>query len=462
MEKFLEKPEKDTVCFINEIKPAQIGWVEKGIAEVEEVLGKKLKILIITHKNDKKARSNAIPQGAEQIIVDLDSMTEIEKALLPYSPRLLCILCRGERNIPYFRNLIPHVPYLRTPSELSLDWATDKINMRRRLRTYNKSISPSYCLAYDYDEKTIEKIEKTVGYPCIVKPSGLAASVLVQMCSHREDLIKALKNGVKLLGAVHKKNGYQKTKPVILVEQFMEGSIFSVDVYVNSRGTIYATPLVFVQTGFSAGQTDFFGYKQMTPTTLGNQKEQKAIDVAKQSVEAMGLRSTVVHIELVRSPKGWKIVEMGPRVGGFRDFLYFNSFGINHAANDILIRLPMTPKIPRRVKAYSAVMKIYPSKEGVISSISGTIKIQSYASFRDVVFRHKKGDRVRFARNGGLSIADIYLSHTDRSQLLADMRRIEQNFIIKTDKLQRKQINNVIDQEVQEVLETSPLHIEKS
>lgn len=433
MDQYLRDPERDTILLVNGIGGRQQAYFEGAIEKMEEMLGRKLNVLIVTEKRDKSAVKREYKKTWTRVKVNTSSVIQLEKALLPYLDNLLLIVCRPEKAIPYFRNIIPHVPYLATPTMESLKWANDKIDMRRRIRVFNKKISPAYTIVEDASSKSIAKIKRKVGFPAIIKPAGLAASVLVTVAYHEEELEKILNKTYKKVRRVYRQRG-RLTKPKILVEQFMEGEMYSTDIYVNSRGTMYTTPLVYVQTGHVVGQKDFFGYRQMTPVALRPHKHHNGFSVAKEAVKALGLRNVTAHVELMRTYKGWKVIEIGPRVGGFRDFLYMESYGIDHTLNDMLIRLPMRPIIPRKSKGYSVAMKFYPEKEGNLKRIVGINKIKKLASYKHHSQSKKRGERVRFARNGGTSVVDVFMFNKKRSELLADIHRIEEILKIEVEK----------------------------
>lgn len=430
MDQFLRDKNRDTILFVNNISDRSEANFRHAVKELSKILKRRLKVLVVIEKRDKVARKWEAPEGYERIVVNTESVTSLETALKPYLEKLLLIVCRSEKNIPYFRNIIPHVPYLEAPTETSLEWSNDKINMRRRLRSYDKSISPAYTIVEDSSKESIAKIKSKVGFPLVVKPAGLAASVLVTVAYHEEELIKILKRTITKAQAVYKRRG-RLTQPRILVEEFMEGQMYVTDIYVNSRGTMYTTPLVSVKTGYSAGQEDFYGYKQATPVALKPHKHAPAFTVAKQAIEALGLRSLTAHVELMKTEDGWKVVEVNPRIGGFRDFLYMSVYNIDHSLNDLLIRLPMRPIIPRKANGYAMVMKMYPKSQGEIASILGVKRIKELSSVVHVSQNLKRGDQAFFARNGGVSVIDVFLFNKKRSDLLADVHRVEQTLDIR-------------------------------
>jgi hypothetical protein len=364
------------------------------------------------------------------IKVDFSKPQKINEALLPYQDELLAISCRSESNIARFAKIIPYVPYLRTPTSESLTWATDKYEMRKRFKLFDPKITPKFTLVSENSKTERNRVVTKVGFPMIIKPANLAASLFVSICYHEAELDNALATCFRKL-----KRAYEKDKrmeePKVIAEQYMEGDMYSIDSYVNSRGLVYHLPLVRVKTGKDIGHQDFYGYTQMTPTTLKGETVARAQSATETAIHALGLRSTTTHTELMKIDSEWKVIEVGPRMGGARDELYGLSCNIDHPLNDILIRIPIKPKIPKKCNGNAVYMKWFLPKEGIISSMTGIKKIEQLASFYKIEVNKKIGDRATFARNGGRSVFNLYMYNADRGALLADIRRVEQLVKIK-------------------------------
>jgi S-sulfo-L-cysteine synthase (3-phospho-L-serine-dependent) len=364
------------------------------------------------------------------IKVDFNKPHRIAEALLPYQDELLAISCRSEANISRFAKVIPFVPYLRTPTSESLTWATDKYEMRKRFRLYDPKITPKFTRVKDTTKPELKRVASKVGFPMIIKPTNLAASLFVSICYHEEDLEEALKTCFKKLEKAYA-NDKRMEEPKVIAEQYMEGDMYSIDSYVNSRGAVYHLPLVRVKTGKDIGHQDFYGYTQMTPTILKGETVKRAEAVTDTAIHALGLRSTTVHTELMKIDNVWKVIEVGPRMGGARDELYGLSCSIDHPLNDILIRIPKKPKIPKKCQGSAVYMKWFLPKEGIITEMKGIKKIEQLESFYKIEVNKKVGDKSVFARRGGRSIFNLYLYNSDRARLLADIRRVEQLVKIK-------------------------------
>ncbi len=216
-----------------------LDFQRESLESLSRVLNKKVFACVLLDSSlDEKSTKVAKDPTAIILRCDASSHLVLEEALRPYKNRLLAVTSRSDYNVPFFRKVIPHVPYLNTPTESSLDWATNKIKMRHMLRACDKTIAPKFLVVKDASAASLDKIEKTIGFPLIIKPAGLAASLLVTLCYHREDLEANLKNTVRKINQIYKKK-QGRGEPQILVEEFMEGTMYSVDSYVNQRGTVY-------------------------------------------------------------------------------------------------------------------------------------------------------------------------------------------------------------------------------
>jgi hypothetical protein len=279
-------------------------------------------------------------------------------------------------------------------------------------------------------KKERERVADKIGFPLIIKPTNLAASLFVSICYHQEEFEKTLRNTLRKLNKAYE-NDKRTEDPKIIAEEYMDGDMYSVDSYVNSRGDVYHCPLVKVITGKKIGHDDFYNYLQMTPTSLKKETIKKVEQVAETAIHSLGLRNTMAHTEFIKIDDDWKVIELGARMGGFRHVLHSLSCNINHTLNDVLIRIPKKPLIPKKCNGFAAAMKWFGGKEGRIIEMKGIKKILDLESFHSIVVNKKIGDRAVFARNGGRSIFNLHLYNRDRSKLLADIRRVEQMVHIK-------------------------------
>ena len=414
-----ERVSKDIFAFINTLPPSAID----AVAKLSKQDSKDYKILVV---RDVRTKNKASVGSADYVVdVDFTKPIQIARALLPYEKRLKAITCRGEWNIARFVKVIPHVAYLRTPTTESLSWASDKYEMRKRLNVYDPKHTPKFTWVKNNSKKERLRVIDKVKFPMVVKPANLAASALVSICYHEDELEQTLKKTFRKVKGVYKKDG-RIEEPKIIAEEYMEGQMYSVDSYVNSRGAIFHCPPVRVKTGRDIGHDDFYNYLRITPTKLKKETVDSLQQRVEQSIKALGLRSTTAHTELLLIDGDWKVIELGPRIGGFRQVLHDLSCGIDHGLNDLLIRIPRKPLIPKKCNGFAAAMRYYPDQEGVITEIKGIKKITELESVHTLNVKLKVGDKSAFAKHGGGGVFDLVLYNQDRSKLLADIRRVEQ------------------------------------
>ncbi|MEX0918158.1 MAG: ATP-grasp domain-containing protein [Candidatus Paceibacterota bacterium] len=407
-----------------------VGAVE-SIRKLEKAEKRKIRVMLIVDSKSKVKRELHDYEGLDILLaVDFSKPQRIAEALLPYQEELLAITCRTESHMMKFAAVIPHVPYLRTPSTESIEWSTDKLKMRRRFALYDKKITPNFTHVKENSKSERARVIDKIGFPMIIKPANLAQSLLVTICYHEEELEKALRNSFRRIRKIYGENG-RGEMPNMMAEEYMEGDMYSVDAYVNGRGTVYFCPLVKVVTGMNIGHQDFYNYLHLTPTGLKKAAIERARAAAETGIHALGLRNTTTHVELMKMDDEWKIVEIGPRIGGFRHKLHQLSCDIDHSLNDLFVRFPRKPVIPKKCKGYAATLKWFPIREGKITEMKGVKKIQELASFVEISVNKKVGDRCYFAKNGGKAVFTVTLYSSERSKLLADIRRVEQLVKIK-------------------------------
>jgi hypothetical protein len=432
--KAVDKPKKELkkniLVYVMNLPPGTI----EGIREYGKETGTTYRIMLLWDSKIKDKEEMKLTKDLDIVAsCDFSKSKDIAATLLPYQDELLAITCRKEQSMARFSETIPNVPYLYTPTTESLRWASDKYEMRKRMQVYDSAITPKFSLIKANSKKERERLMKEIGFPMIVKPTNLSASLFVSICYHEEDLEKTLRQTFSKLRKAYKADN-RLEEPKLVAEEYMDGDMYSVDSYVGARGGIEHCPLVRVITGKSIGHDDFYNYLQITPPVLKKETIEKAELVTEKAIHAIGLRNSIAHTELMRVDDEWKVIEIGARMGGFRHLLHTLTCGINHSLNDILLRIPQKTIIPKKCGSYACAMKWFADKEGKITEMKGIKKIEQLGSFYSIDVNKKIGDRAVFARNGGRSIFNLFMNNPDRSKLLADIRRVEQSVQIKIQK----------------------------
>jgi biotin carboxylase len=366
-----------------------------------------------------------------EVVCDYSSPASLTRALKPFEDKLLVVNASSERNQPYYRKLIPHIPYLRTPSESSIVWATHKDQMRKLLSSYAPEISPrSIKITSENIDASLVQF-KDAHYPLISKPVGLAASLLVNKAENFEELTQNVNASFKEIETIYTRNR-GRGEPGIIVEEYMSGDMYSVDAYVDNVGSTWILPPVKVTTAASIGLEGYYSYAINSEHELSDEAVLKLNLVAAKSMHAIGLRNSVAHIELIDTPEGWKIIELGPRAGGYRQDMYALSYAIDHALNELLLKVGKEPIINTAEHHSSAVLNIYAEQEGSIEAIEGFDRAKEFTGIHRLSLHARAGDYAAFCGNGGNFLVDGVIFGENKEATDALSKQIRETIKIET------------------------------
>jgi len=169
---------------------------------------------------------------------------------------------------------------------------------------------------------------------------------------------------------------------------------------------------------------------RMTPSGLSDEEIEEGNKVAEKAVHALKLRSVTAHVELMKLAQGWKVIELGSRIGGYRHDIYKLSYGINHIMNDINNRAGEVPEIPTKLLAYTAVFNIYAREEGTLTHIEGVNEVKNLASFVSMKQSLHEGQSVLFAKHNGDPVFEIILSNTNKDQFDKDVSKMQDSLVL--------------------------------
>jgi len=420
---------KNTVILVNDY------FEEYGVAlkKLAKYLDRPLAgILLIDITRKQTGKCLPDPSGNfKELACDFNDPFSVKKALRTLGDSVLLVTCGSERNQPYLKSILPYLPYVYGPTETSLDWSTHKYTMRKHLQSYNPELTPKYHLLETTNAGEINDVLKDLKYPLIVKPNGLSASILVTKISNRNELLETLKYTFDVINKIYSRDK-GRGKPGVIIEEFIEGDIYSIDAYVNETGIIWPLPPIKVTTANSMGLNGFYGYQRDSAIDLNAAQISAAQDAASQAIHALGLKSTVTHIELFNTKKGWKIIELGARAGGYRQEMYKLAFGIDHAYNELLIKIGLEPIINNIPLAYCTAINIYADNEGIITAIEGYDGALRNPSVYKLKLHSKVGDRALSSGNGGKYIVDGILQNKNLIALNIDLASVRSGIVIKT------------------------------
>lgn len=414
---------KNIILAINDVEPGLVNAVKKH----SQRLGYKLSGLALVDKHYSKVKDRAKDSSElfKEILCDFEDRDQLQAALKPYIDTITAVICRQESAIHAYRKVVPFLPYINTPSQASLRWSTEKRMMRDRMRCFDPTIIPKYQYLEEYNEQELQFLLQELKFPVIVKPNGLAASILVTRCDNKIELDHCLKHTFEVIDKIYSRD-LGRGRPSVLVEELIQGDMYSTDAYVTPEGKVYCLPLVKVVTADSIGLDGFYSYSLVAPVKLSKSEITKAEKAATSAIKALNLSSATAHVELFHTKDGWKIIELGPRIGGYREDIYREAYGIDHYYNELAIKMGIEPEMPTGPIGCAVGINIYPEAEGKITSITGLDRARKIPGVLFLDAHAKRGDLALYSSNGGRLIIDGVLGSKDPYQLEVDANQIRE------------------------------------
>lgn len=345
-----------------------------------------------------------------------DSLRSIMKK---YQDDTVGVLCRGDVYVQYLRKLLPYLSdTIPVASDSALEIATNKRLMRESFLRRAPEITPNFVKVSGSDATVLETIIRELDFPVIIKPASLASSILIQKCVDELELKNHLQETLAKIQSIYVQEGRTEA-PEVIVEEFLVGDFYSIDSYVMKSGEVYHNPIVAYLPAESMDINDFFLYKRWLPATVSDDDEREAQMTVEKAIAAAGLLASGVHAELIKTSKGWRVIEIGPRIGRFRNLMYQSACGIDHGYNDMLVHLDIVPDVTPKFQGGAIAYSIYPEKEGLLEQITGLDAMMDYEKY--IVYKNVNQDAigtyVKHAKNGGHALAEVIFASKDAKEL---------------------------------------------
>ena len=182
----------------------------------------------------------------------------------------------------------------------------------------------------------------------------------------------------------------------VLIEQFIEGPEFSVEVIVWQ-----GEPHVLAVTDKKTTEAPYFvelGHNQ--PSVYSIEIQQKLKDGAIAGCKALGLTNCAAHCELKIQNGEAYLMEIGARMGG--DFISTElthlSTGIDMVAATIDVVLGIEPDLKPKTKGLGVCIRYFTPKPGVLKAVEGAENLKRSFVY-DAEIYHKIGDTIPKVRS---------------------------------------------------------------
>lgn len=299
-----------------------------------------------------------------------------------------------------------HVPGLPVSAA---EACTDKFLMRSLFAQAPEKISPGF--ARVTSENDVREFAAAHAFPIILKPANLAKSLLVTKNHTLDELVANYQKSMDLLQTTYKKYAPNRT-PSLIIEEFLEGSIHSVDAFVDSSGTPHVLDAVVdYQTGYDIGYDDNFHYSRILPSKLPVSDQAALKHCAEVGIQALGMKNSPAHVEIIMTKNGPRIVEIGARNGGYRERMHALANGIDITGNALALALDKPLNITKQRNDSCAVLELFPHHPGTFAGIQNEDLLRHLPSLQYLSIKAKPGQIIGKAADG-FKMAAVVILHT--------------------------------------------------
>jgi hypothetical protein len=315
-------------------------------------------------------------------------------------------------------------------SPTSAEACTDKFLMRSLFAEAPEPVSPDFAIVKN--EETLQTFAASHEFPLILKPANLAKSLLVTKNHNLEELLANYRRTMDQIVGIYQKYAPAR-RPTLIIEEFLEGSIHSVDAFTGADGEPHVLDqIVDYQTGYDIGFDDNFHYSRILPSALSADDQAALKHCAAVGIKALDITSSPSHVEIIMTQKGPRIVEIGARNGGYRERMHSiaNGIDITGSALGLALGEPVSPQATKNDPC--AVLELLPKVAGVFTGIAHEDELKELPSLNYYSIKAKPGEHVGKAADGYKMCAVIILHNTDKAQFDRDLQWVNSNVHVAT------------------------------
>jgi biotin carboxylase len=365
-----------------------------------------------------------------RIVVDFKDNSLIEEALsaLPHAPD--AVMTTYENYVLPAAKIAKHLGLPGLNVEAA-EACTDKFIMRGLFEKAPFKISPAFAVVNNIDE--LKEFAQNHDFPLILKPTNLAKSLLVTKNHNLDELVMNYTKSMELLHGVYSK--YAPTRnPKLIIEEFLEGSIHSVEAFVDGSGNPKVLDqVVDYQTGYDIGFDDNFHYSRILPSKLSEDQQNQLRECADVGIRALGMTNSPAHVEIIMTQQGPRIVEIGARNGGYRERMHRLANGIDISGIALDIALGKKPNISVTKNDDCAVLELFPKTPGNFRGIAHLKELYDLSSTVYVSIKAKPAQFVGKSADGHKMCAVIILNNADSKQFNDDLQFVNDHVYVEVD-----------------------------
>jgi len=280
--------------------------------------------------------------------------------------------------------------------------ATDKVAMIECFKRNNVPAPWFYAISSRSD---FMNLIKHVSPPFVLKPNDSSGSRGVVLVESHEDALSGF--------------DYSKSKSrsgIVLVEEYLQGPEVSVEI-ITVDGISNVLAVTDKQT---TGAPYFVEMGHSQPSMLPDQIVEKIKEVSIQAVESVGINNSPAHVEIIVTPAGPKLVELGARLGGdcITTHLVPLSTGIDMVKASIDLALGVYPVIEKKTEKGAAIRYIT-TREGILKNINGIDKLINTEGVKLLEIVKQVGEKIMPIKESGDRIGYVICQSETPSQAIS-------------------------------------------
>ncbi|MER6692752.1 ATP-grasp domain-containing protein [Streptomyces minutiscleroticus] len=271
---------------------------------------------------------------------------------------------------------------LPTSTPEAMTACRDKV-LSRRLLAQHQVPSARSVLAADADAAVAHA--DLIGYPVVVKPQSLAGSAGVMWAHNRDQVRKAYEQAGRAAAAGQQQYG----TPGVIVEEALIGSEISVETAVLAPGR---TRILAVTRKLPAPANTTQEYGHCVDAMDPLLQDEDLHQVISAAVDALGVSTGVLCIEVMLTASGPRIVEVNGRLGGdLLQLLVKRALGIDLAQVAAALATGTPPYLTPLFKRAAAIQFAYPAQTGRLSRLSAPAGLSQQPGVERVVLLKSPG-----------------------------------------------------------------------
>ena len=239
----------------------------------------------------------------------------------------------------------------------------DKFLQRELIQEHNPELWIKF-LKWEPDELNIKEIEEKVGYPFIIKPIDWLQSSWVAKINKKNEFTEYIKDYKVFHDRL--KNRWVDNK-ILIVEEFIDGKLYSVDYYVSAEWDIVVSKPVKVKLGIDVWVEDYCNIARIATEKTANDFRWKRLKTfINSTVKATWVKNIFIHHEFkINSKWEFKTIELNGRIGWGRLNLLKRTYWIN--MYEFLVKHDIKVW---KLKENNIYLNIYATKRGTLKSFN--------------------------------------------------------------------------------------------